>query len=40
MRRNMSGKRDGDVSFAGQKGAVQMFSRSVFEAAHLHPGQV
>lgn len=40
MRRNVSGERDGDVSSAGQKGTVQMPSRSVYEAAYLHTGQI
>jgi len=40
MRRNVSRKRNGDVPSAGQKGTVQMPSRSVFEAAHLHTGQI
>lgn len=40
MRRNVSGERNGDVSSAGQKGAIQVCSRSVFKAAHLHTGQI
>jgi len=40
MRRNVSRKRNGDVPSAGQKGTVQVPSRSVFEAAHLHTGQI